>query len=953
MKYSGPIFAYSGGAMNVEEILKEFAVNAKKKVEFFEVLCPFHQDKNPSGSIHRKTGFFHCWVCQKRASLISYLVKYSNLPLFQVKTKVGFKTDCKNPVSPQEVEGYHIDIWNHPTFLHELHHRCITDEIIRKRRLGVKLLGSEKRIVIPIINDVGEYANLRLYLPGAAERKFLNLSGRDRSKKRFTPVEQLEYDQILVCGGELKAYAAAEVLNKYDIGAISPTCGENDWPHELTDRLAGKLVYVNCDVDKTGETYSELRCRIINTVARAVHKVVLTPEMVGNLEKGDLNDFLRLGGDLYKLILDTPEWKLVPGGEIIEETPEEKSFRDAYSHENVGKRTKFTAIVASINTDSYFAPSLVEVKCNRNEEFCSICDVNTQAMTNQIDGGLKGTEMKIGAEHPSLLALIGEKTEDHHKIYKQCFKIPTACKQCIFEAKKQYSVTEVRLDEELELTSRQEPMMMKAAYIVNSLNSIEQQTYNLTGRLYPSPKNQVSTYLISGLEPTEDALDAYQPDNVEYFHLFRPDSWDLKSLERKLDEIYSDLEANVTKIYQRRDYHIAVDLSYHSLLHLNMGDNKNINSYVETLIIGDTGQGKSEAVKLLQRHYGLGHKVDCKNITLAGLTIGLEKSVRKHFAVYGALPRNDKGLIIFEELKGMHPKVFQALTETRSSGFVQITKIDRKIRRARVRIIAISNPMDKREVASYTYGIEAAIGVIGTNEDLRRFDLVLIIGKNDIDSNLLTQQLRNPPVIEHKFTDELCQRLILKAWKCEEAIFEDVNQILEATKRLVNIFGDGPPVLDPNTSHLKVAKLSAAIAARTASYEDEKLIVRKCHVEFIEKYLTRIYSSPSCRLGDKSKSVRDSTLLRGRDELVKYLKSIQNAADIMLKVAEIDEMSLKFIQELCGDFYIGTSLFAKLIQSNAIVKTRGDKYVKTPEFTKLLNSIEFEIPRPDYIKEQF
>lgn len=934
--------------MNVESILQDFRIDYDKKPEYYVVKCPFHNDTNPSGNIHHKTSFYHCFVCGKRTTLIGFLTKHTNLPLYQVKSKVGYRTDLKNPIAPMEVEGYHIEIWNHASYLKELYHRCITDELIRKYRLGVKDLVNEKRITIPIPNDIGEFANLRMYIPGATEKKFLNSTGKDRSRIRLYPIDQLEYDQILICGGELKAIAAAEVLNKYDIGAISPTCGEQTWPSEYNERFANKLIYINLDVDETGERYSEIRCRILNTVARAVHKVVFTPEMVGHLPKGDINDFLRLGGDLYKLLVNSPEWSLVPSGVTLEDTPKSVSFREAYSHDNVGIRLEFTAIVAGINSFAYFAPASVEVKCNRNEEYCTLCDVNSQAMTSQ-DSLSKYTEMKIGTEHPALLALVGEKTEDHWRLYKQCFKIPHQCRQCTFEPKKQYSITEVKLDEQVEPTSRIEPLIMRKAFIVNSESTVDQESYSVIGRCYPSPKNQASTVLISKIEPTQDSLDSYQPIDISDLNIFQPDEWTCESLEKKIEEIYDDLEANVTKIYQRREYHLAIDLTYHSILHFDFSGNRDINGYVEFLAVGDTGQGKSKAVLQLKNHYGLGFKVDCKNVSLPGLTIGLEKQT---FAIYGALPKNDKKLVILEELKGMNPKVFQALTEARSSGYVQLTKISSPMKRARVRIIAISNPPDKREVSSYTYGIQSAVGIIGTHEDLRRFDLVMILGRLDIDPAQLNSTLEHPPVVEHRFSDELCQRLILRAWKCENVVFEDVSYILEVTKKLVALFGDGPPVLDANTSHLKIAKLSAALAARTNSYDERVLIVRRCHVEYIYQFLIKVYSSRSCRLDDASKSIRDSTQLRDKENLISYLKTITNAADVMIKIAETDELDGLFIRELCGELYSGTQLFSKLIQSNAVQRIRGTKYVKTPEFVKLLGTTQFKLEVPGYIEAE-
>lgn len=928
----------------VEDILKEFGLRPEREPEWYKVICPFHNDTAPSGRIHHKSGVFKCWVCTKITSLALYLSKQSNLPLFQVKRKMGFRSDCKNPISATEVEADHIRIWGHPLFLHELHQRCVTDEMIRKYRLGVKDYGVDKRISIPIQNEIGEYANLRLYIPGASEYKFLNLSGNDRSRIRFFPIEQLEYDQILVCGGEIKAIAAAEILNSVGIGAVSPTCGENVWPNELTYLLDNKLVWVNNDVDETGVRYSEYRCRTINTHARELHKVTFTPEEVGGLEKGDLNDFLRLGGDLYQKLLSSPEWKFVPGGEMVNEPPNAVSFREAYSHKNVGKKVQFVGTVAGVLPKSYSIASEVEVKCPRDKDYCQVCDVNSKALTNE-------TIMTIEPEHAAILGLVAEKLEKHPYIYKDCFRIPPQCRECFFKPVAYHNVKEIRLDEQLELTSRIEPITNCIAYVVNSPDHLlDSESFTFDGRLYPSPKDQASSFLISNCEPIQDTLDSYQAMPAEYFKLFIPDGWTVESINKKMTEIYDDLEANVTRVWQRRDYHIAIDLTYHSILHFDFLSLNNINGWIECLAVGDTEQAKSRTFNSLREHYSLGKKIDCKNVSLPGLTIGLEKSGQgKYFYSLGAYPRNDRKLIGLEELGGMPQKIFQSLTEVRSAGYVEINKIEHKIRRARVRAFAMSNCIEGREVASYTFGIESALGVIGTHQDLRRFDFVIILAKADIKA---LPELVNPPTCEHRFSSELCQKLILKAWKCTRVNFEDSNHILEVSARLVEKFGEGLPILGAGSSHIKVAKLSASIAARTCSYDGETLIVRKCHSEYIEQYLTRIYTAPSSRLDQKSKSVRDSTKLRDQKGLIDYLKTITNVVDVMMKLEEADVITAEFLRNLCGDMYIGSTLFAKLIQSNAVVRIRAEKYAKTPEFTNLLRTVEFEMQAPDYVKKK-
>lgn len=957
--------------VSVEDALQEFNIKFERRPEYFGVRCPFHDDERPSATVHHKTGIFRCFACGKKTSLALYLVKYSNLPFFQVKHKLGARSDCKNPLASQDIERYHQAIWEHKTYLDALRHRTLTDNDIRKYKLGVIDQSIEKRITIPIQNDIGEYCNLRMYIPGAVERKFTQLSTKDRNKVRYFPIDQLEYDTIALVPGEIKAIAAARELNSHDIGAVSLTCGENTpIPGELIEKLKGKLVYVIGDVDDSGKRSAELRCRLLKPHVRELYKVEFSSEEVSGEPKGDVNDFLRCNpqqNSLYNKLISTKEWVLVPGGEFIDEAPLDVEFREAFHQDSVGKRLRFTAIVTGTHSKSYLVPSDVEVRCNRNEPhgLCQICDVNSQAIVNIITPdpskmqseilpiGLIGTNMKIGKEHPSLLALIGERKDEHSRIYKETFKIPSRCRQCVFDPKKQYSVIEVLVDEQLEPTSREEPLTMKNAYFVNGPQTLAAETFILTGRLYPSPKNQISSFLVSECEPTADALEAYHPPDFEELRIFQPKEWTIESIQEKLNDIYQDFEANVTHIYFRRDYHLAVDLVYHSILHFKLDTDALINGWLELLAIGDTSQGKTDVVKYIQSHYHLGFKVDSKGVTLPGLTIGIDTrtAASKTFSVIGVLPRNDRKLVIFEELKGMNQKVWQALTEIRSSGVVQISKIEQKTRRARVRIIAITNPIRERKMSSYVYGIDAALGIIGTHEDLRRFDLVYCVGESDIDQEELSQMLMNPPTVEHKYTNELCQKLVLKAWKCENVTFESVNHIIEIAKKLLGIFGDGPPVLGSNSCYLKVAKLSAALAARTCSYQyiegKETLIVRKCHTEYIRDFLIRIYSSPSCRLDEKSRSVRDSIVLRDKDDLIRYIREhISRTKEVMTQLLNMDTITPSDLKDLIGDVLIANGLLARLIQSNALARIKSGQWAKTSEFTELLKRTDFSMKAP-------
>ena len=41
----------------------------------WQVLCPFHEDKNPSMAINTKTGLFNCFACGAKGGFIDFYMK--------------------------------------------------------------------------------------------------------------------------------------------------------------------------------------------------------------------------------------------------------------------------------------------------------------------------------------------------------------------------------------------------------------------------------------------------------------------------------------------------------------------------------------------------------------------------------------------------------------------------------------------------------------------------------------------------------------------------------------------------------------------------------------------------------------------------------------------------------------------------------------------------------------
>lgn len=432
--------------------------------------------------------------------------------------------------------------------------------------------------------------------------------------------------------------------------------------------------------------------------------------------------------------------------------------------------------------------------------------------------------------------------------------------------------------------------------------------------------------------------------------VFWPDEWSVDGLERLLGGIYSDFEANVTRIFQRHDLHLSVDLVYHSPLLLEF-DGKTIKGWAEALIVGDSSQGKSEVTcgsngpGGLMSHYGLGEKIECKNATVAGLLGGLQKSGERWFVSWGVIPTHDKRLVILEELKGASQEVFSKLTDMRSSGFAEIPKIEKRKTHARTRLIALSNPRSDMKLRQYNYGIQAVKELIGALEDIRRFDFVHLVSSDEMNEVEINKLQTFRPQVPHVYTSELCRKLVLWAWtrKRDEVIFteEATAAVLEAANYFCGKFTDAIPIVDKGSMRYKIARLSAALAARTfcCSEDFSTLYVLPCHVEYITRFLDRNYSSSVFGYADFTTAIKATTELEEPEVIRAKISTLPFPKDIIKNMLASNDMDIHDLQDWCGwERDEAQSLLSFFVRKHGVTRD-GRKYRKTAPFISLLKEM--------------
>jgi len=908
--------------------------------------CPFHEDNSPSCSLSTENGDFHCFVCKKGGDFLAFLSRVIDRPRALVFADMLQRYDISDEptVDPTVIEGYHSKIWVAYPLLKELYARGVTDELIRRYRLGE----DGGRITIPIMNQSGRAVNVRKYLPGApGSEKMKNLKGR--GKPRLYPHDQLRFDKIALCGGEMKAIVAATQLNAYGIGCVAPTCGEDNWDKSFSEALNGKeAVWIIDDVDEVGVKAALMKARLLFPIVKWVGIVELPLDKT-KYPKGDINDFIgQEHQQLYPVVNATAQWQPTFKKRFDEtELAQTVSLTEAYSAENTTKRIAVEGVVSAIAENTYVVPSKIAPKCDRGQDCCGICPVY---LSRQED-------YDIHKEDGIILDIVEEHTSNQREALMRSLSIPRECPTVQFDILEYHQADDVRISPKLEILNRSsERALLRLVCMKGGLQLNE--NYVFTGRQYPHPRDQSATLLVSDFEATGDALSHYVINDINQLKKFQPKEWTLESLTEKLNGIYADLEYNVTYIRQRQDLHLAMDLVWHSPLFLTFDDRVE-KGYVEALIIGDSAQGKSETAKRLLEHYGAGTKVECKNATVAGLLGGLQKLGGRWFVSWGIIPTNDKRLVILEELKGAPVEVISKLTEMRSSGVAEIPKIEKRRTTSRTRLIALSNPRSDRPMSSYSFGIEAIKELIGALEDVRRFDLCYIVSREEVDPEVINTPRSKWKAVDHVYDSESCRNLILWSWTRDErkVVFEADAQehVLKSATMLNEVFTGEIPVVDVASMRYKLARLSAALAARTFSTNDDGsiLFVRKCHVEYVYAFLLRTYSSAIFGYIDYTKSIRDSKVISDEDAIRKAIRNSPHAHDFAESLLSTTQFDHQDVQDWCGlDRIEATSIVSLLVRKRALQRTNR-MYVKTPGMINLLKKmIEEGLPQmPKHLTE--
>lgn len=941
--------------------LVEQTVKLQKAGAQWKGLCPFHPDQNPSLSVSEK--FFKCFACGAAGDIVTWVEKtqnvatgdairwlahYASLPTTDDKpTTQPVRTpvpESHKVLNRKLAEQYHAML--PPERRAYYHRRGLNDETIDYYLLG----WDGTRYTIPIfINN--ELVNIR-------RRRDDDNPQDQRSKILSAPESKATiFNQDCLPGGGNVIIAEGEfdamLLNQHGWQAVSGTAGCQTFYEAWVPLFAAcEIIYICYDNDDEGRRGAAKVAKLIGARAR----VVTLPPEVG--EKGDVTDFFvtlgRSDDDFAALLAAARPYQ--PPTPVEEPAPCLHLAESAQS-DLVGKRVNVHVLVAGKLDAPYIVPRRVHYTCRASEKERQACGATEDNV--RCNGYW---DVVLTDTTPVFIEMCHKRTEQVGKILRSMSGCPGACKKFTHEIVEYVNVEEILTVPMAERVIQRNnghsaydesghEYVTRNLYLLGAKATLNQY-YNVTGRVYPHPTHQLGTILITEQEPMQDNIDRFSLDDEmkEKLKVFQPGP---RSLTDHINLLLEDLTLNVTRIYKRDEALLAILLAYHSILNFQFEERPIRRGWLEVLLIGDTGQGKSELVRTLVEFCGLGMFVYGETTSRTGLTYMIKEMGERWFVQWGKYPLNDRRLLAIDELAELDTKDLGQMTQARQEGVLHVDRAGVGEALCRTRIIWMTNPRGRKGIYSFSHGIEALRTLFPADADLRRIDMAVFLAAQDIDLNAVNQIKQRP--VQQMITADALKQSILWAWsrKPEDVVIDERSTaaILTEASRLSRTYGaaENIPLVSPADMRNKLARLTVALAAflHATDEQHQRVIVQPQHVEFIGLYLDSVYKAKNCRYDvyaqyaaqkNRLDETEIETITSDLHKLDEALSDVGvNISDEILQLYRQNDYLT--MTELCELQDLDRRSVAKrlrcLQRHSLIVKTKGG-YQKTPKFVEYL-----------------
>lgn len=898
--------------------------------------CPFHGDQRRSASLNIDKGLFWCAICggMPVSALIRRKEEWQETRGNGNTPNINGKAPDKKQRTLSEglIGGWHSALLSDEGALRWLKdRRGLSQQTIERFEIGFE---NGKLYTIPIRSPEREIWNVRFYNPHPAEgrRKIWSESGYG-SPPRLYPISVLidsDPPEITLCGGEWDGLLALQ----FGYETVTRTAGEDYWLAEWGQMFKDRVVYLAHDCDAKGQKANTVVGRALRHIADV--RIIKFPYEIVEKHGKDLTDFLleHDPAEFAQLQSDAPPFTK----RKQQDTVETVTVLDTADAARVGKPVRVIATVKGRKEPGYTIPHKVSLACTQDAgNKCAICPLRAA------NGS---TKIEVAPDDPLVLNMVQYPTLEMNQAIGTAYGIPGGkCIKLTQEVEEYQSVEVLYARPAIDFVDGSNTDPDAEQYKTLRITSVGKHdtppnnTVSVLGALYPNPKSQSNEFLAHQVETLKTSIDRFELNGktialMERFQGQQP--------LRKIAEISKALSEHVTRIQGRPEMHALMDLTFHSVLNFNFAGEELQRGWMESLIVGDTGTGKSTAARKLVQHYGAGEIISCEAATFAGVVGGLQQLGGREWVVtWGAVPINDGRLVVLDEISGLTLEEIAEMSDIRSSGLAKLTKIQQEMTWARTRLLWMGNPRNAT-MANFTYGVDAIRPLIGNAEDIARFDLAMAASKYDVAPEVINQRYIGGELV---YTDEACHTLLMWVWtrQAHHVRFtpDAEARVFDAANEIGKLYVEDPPLIMAASVRIKLARVAVAMAARTFSTDEtrENVIILPAHVEAAKQFINLLYGMQVFGYRERSKEQLSDRLIaeQNKERMAQYLKGRPLLAKFLRTTGKFRRQDLDEIMSQSKEESNG--IISTLYEARMVRKVLGDIVVE-PTLHDLLRRVK-------------
>ena len=893
------------------------------------VCCPFEHDKGydtrPSAHINLDKGLFHCKTCHAEGrsggmSEIGFISSLYGISYEQAVAYLGKFSDYDELPDAWESTTDALMQTEYADYLRN--ERGLTNDTIKRYQLGYTGDGVRYPVLV-----YGQLCDVRTYQHDGTPKM--------RSRKGSSPLlfpfdEWLASDgDTLLCAGENDTLLARQS----GFNALCVTGGEGTFPNVFLHIFKGRTINICYDMDVAGISASKMIGFLLHQAGASVRLVTLSG-LSGEKTDKDITDALvkrKLPASYLQDCIDNA----VAFNEDMAKVEKNKvapliDLWDVPQGKHHGRDLSCRVVMAGRYDVPMRTPSAIEWRCNGsdpNNSVCNACPLNNRSGYWILDESNLHTVME----------LVDISSDHQKKAIHKFIHMPTKCPNGEYKVKARQEVYKVIFTPDMETEFKD---FEQYAYVVG--HSLEEgQRYRVFFKSYAHPLDDQRVFMVvHRSEDSDNALNTFQmtSDMYEQLKIFQGDPFE--KMRERVEQAHA-----LTRTFRPPDMIVhAVNIMYHSPLKFKMNE-VDLKGYPEALIVGESRTGKSETAKRLQEHYKIGNMLAVKGATTAGLLGGAEKMPAGGFRIaWGTIPRNNKGIVILDEMSGMHREVMATLTDMRSSGVATVHKIAAGKAPAQTRMLWLSNPRvqnngTSKDIKEYPSGVDVVLDLVGSDEDIARFDFCMLIVREEGKSS---SPLDKPTT--QALSSELYRNLIYWAWSRNEdqVIFEDTatEYVVQTANQLNQLF-DSRIKFFGVEAWKKLARIAVSCAAATFSTDDgENIIVKREHIDWAAEFLRRCYDNDLFRLREyvKERRMLDET----NDSVNQLMQSLLRTNRILVTTVHqattpVPMFNLQAISGMERDkFYSAINS----LSSNFLIKVTKEGVEATRRFRQAIDAVK-------------